>query len=422
MEENISREGTESQQQDTATRKHLKLGGRNIVLIGTAHVSAESITEVNNSIEEIRPDTVAIELDQKRLESLEDPESWRRMDIVKVLRNKQGFLMMANIVLAAYQKRMGKSAGVKPGDEMVAAINKAKELGIPQVMVDRPIAVTLRRAWAKNNFWGKCKLLSALVASAFSKEEAAPEEIENLKQQSEMDNMMKELSDYLPKVKEVLIDERDRYLASHIWECSGNTVVAVLGAGHLPGVVAHLEKIAAGQENSDCSDISQVPSKKAASKILAWVIPVLIVALIVAGFVFGGRQKGWDMLSSWVIWNGLLAGLGALIAAGHPLTILVSVIGAPFTSLCPFIGIGVVAGIVQAVVKKPTVGDMESLQQDASSVKGFYRNRILRTLLVFILSSLGSSVATFVAGASLVASITTFFDKIVASVKDWFGR
>ncbi len=397
---------------DSQTQKHLQLAGREIVLVGTAHVSEASVQEVSASIEAEKPDTVAIELDEKRFKSLEDPESWRNMDIVKVLREKNGFLMLSNIILASFQKRMGLDAGVKPGDEMLAAINKSKELGLATSMVDRPITVTLRRAWAKNSFWGKCNLLALLVSSAFSKDEIEPEQIEQLKNRSEMDDMMEELSKELPVVKEVLIDERDYYLASHIWASKGNKVLAVLGAGHLPGVQAHLEKLASGDENGDCSEIGAVPEKKVASKLLQWIIPVLIVALIAIGFIYGGRTKGFNMLSSWVLWNGILSSIGAAIAAAHPLTIITSFVGAPLTSLCPLIGIGVVAGIVQAIVCKPKVADMESISDDALSAKGFYRNRILRTLLVFLLSSLGSSIGTFVAGASFVTTLADIWQKI----------
>ncbi|MBQ1833516.1 MAG: TraB/GumN family protein [Treponema sp.] len=404
------------------TQKRLSLNGREIVLIGTAHVSAESITEVTASIENEKPDTVAIELDQKRLASLEDPESWRKMDIIKVLKKKQGFLMLANIVLAGYQKRMGQNAGVKPGDEMVAAINKAKEMNIPQVMVDREIATTLRRAWAANSLWGKCKLLSALIASAFSKEETDPAEIEKLKQSSEMDSMMTELSEYMPKVKQVLIDERDRYLASHIWESSGNKVLAVLGAGHLPGVEAHLNKLASGEEKSDCSDIDVVPKKSVAGKIISWAIPVLIVALIVLGFVFGGKKVGADMIKTWILNNSILAAIGTLLAGGHPLTILAAFVSAPITSLCPAVGVGLVAGLVQAFVGKPKVEDIERLQTDSNSFKGFYKNRILKVLLVFFLSSLGSAIGTFTAGTTLVISIKNFFSKIVDFFKNLFNK
>ncbi|MCR5218549.1 TraB/GumN family protein [Treponema sp.] len=407
---------------NTATQKFLEFGSRKIILVGTAHVSAQSIEEVKTAIRDNQPDNVAIELDEKRLASIEDPESWRKMDIVQVLKKKMGFLMLANIILAGYQKRMGEGSGVKPGDEMAAAINTARELGIPQTMVDRPIGITLKRAWSKNSLWGKCKLLAILLGTAFAgdDEDSTPEKIEELKKTSEMDTLMKELSGYLPVVKEVLIDERDRYLASKIWECKGDKVLAVLGAGHLPGVMAYLTKLAAGEKTSDCSDIDSLPPKGLASKIGMWAIPLIIIALIASGFYFGGKSKGWDMLSAWVIWNGALAGVGAIIALAHPLVILISVIGAPVTSLCPFVGIGLVAGLLQAVLKKPSVGDMENLQKDASSFKGFYKNRILRVLLVFFLSSLGSSIGTFAAGASLVASVTTFFNKIISWIKGIF--
>lgn len=407
--------------EEKRTEKIVELNGRKFILIGTAHVSQESIADVERAIENQKPETVAIELDEKRYESLKDPESWKKMDVIKVLKNKMGFLMLANIVLSAYQKRMGNKAEVKPGDEMLAAIRKCDELNIKKVMVDRPIAVTLRRAWAKNSLWGKCKLLSALLATAFVKEDdMSPEEIENLKKSSEMDSMMGELSSYLPTVKEVLIDERDRYLASHIWECEGDVVLAVLGAGHLPGVEAYLNRLAKKEVQSNCDDISEVPKKTLASKIGSWVIPVLIVALIVAGFVFGGRKEGISMLSSWVLWNGVLSALFACFAAAHPLVVILSFIGAPITSLCPFVGIGLFTGILQALLCKPKISDMETLQDDALSLKGFYKNKILRVFLVFFLSSLGSSIGTFAAGASFVAPVTRFFDEIVIFIKNLF--
>jgi len=307
---------------------------------------------------------------------------------------------------------MGSNLGVKPGDEMRAGISAASEVGIPCEMVDRPIQTTLRRAWAKNSGYGRVKLLSALFASAMTREEVSGEEIENLKNKSEMDGMMSELSDYMPGVKEVLIDERDFYLAAHIWKAlqkdGRKSILAVLGAGHLPGVQAHLEKIAKNEEGCDTSSISSLPKKKAGAKIIGWAIPILIIALIAAGFVFGGMKKGADLLGSWVIWNALLAGIGAIIAGGHPLTILMAAVGAPFTSLCPLVGVGMFAGIVQAFICKPKVADLENVMDDVSSLKGFYKNRLLRVLLVFFFSSIGSSIGTFAGGSSIVVSLAGF--------------
>lgn len=389
------------------TQKVLTLNGRTITLIGTAHISQDSINEVTEAIKTQKPDCVAIELDQKRCDSIKNPDSWRQLDIIKVLKRGEGFLLLANLVLASFQKRMGQNVGVRPGDEMVAAMKVAEELNIPTTMVDRPIQTTLRRAWAKNSLWGKCKLLSAMISSAFTSEKISSEEIEELKNNSEMDSMMKELSDYMPTVKEVLIDERDKYLASHIWESEGSSIIAVLGAGHLPGVQAYLEKIAAGQESTDTTEIANIPSKTLGAKIKGWIIPAIIVILIGMGFYFGGKNKGTELVLSWVLWNGALSAIGSIIAAAHPLTILVSFIGAPITSLCPFVGVGFLTGITQAFICKPKVKDIEDLSTDAGSLKGFYKNRVLKVLLVFILSSLGSSIGTFVSGADIISKLSS---------------
>ena len=389
------------------TQKVLTLNGRTITLIGTAHISQDSINEVTEAIKTQKPDCVAIELDQKRCDSIKNPDSWRQLDIIKVLKRGEGFLLLANLVLASFQKRMGQNVGVRPGDEMVAAMKVAEELNIPTTMVDRPIQTTLRRAWAKNSLWGKCKLLSAMISSAFTSEKISSEEIEELKNNSEMDSMMKELSDYMPTVKEVLIDERDKYLASHIWESKGSNIIAVLGAGHLPGVQAYLEKIATGQESTDTTEIANIPNKTLGAKIKGWIIPAIIVILIGMGFYFGGRNKGTELVLSWVLWNGALSAIGSIIAAAHPLTILVSFIGAPITSLCPFVGVGFLTGITQAFICKPKVKDIEDLSTDAGSLKGYYKNRVLKVLLVFILSSLESSIGTFVSGADIISKLSS---------------
>ncbi|MBR5933772.1 MAG: TraB/GumN family protein [Treponema sp.] len=390
----------------SSTKKVLNLDGRKITLIGTAHVSKESIQQVTEEIINEKPDCVAVELDERRYNSMTDTESWKKLDIIKVLKRHEGFLMLVNLVLSSFQKRMGQNVGVKPGDELLAAIKTAQENGIPFTLVDRPVQTTLRRAWAKNSFFGKCKLLASLLFSAFDKEEVSEEQIENLKKENEMGSMMNELAEYLPAVKEVLIDERDRYLATHIWNSSGNNVVAVLGAGHLNGVEAYIQKIADAKAVTDTSDIESIPDASLSGKIIGWAIPVIIVGLVVAGFFFGGKKVGSDMVLTWVLWNGILSAVGTVLSLGHPVTILVAFAGAPLTSLCPFIGVGFLTGITQAVVCKPKVSDMETLQDDASSLKGWYKNRIIRVLMVFVLSSLGSTIGTFAAGADIVSLLS----------------
>ena len=392
------------------TEKRLTLQGREFILLGTAHISQESIVQVTTSIRAEQPDCVAIELDEQRYASMKNPEAWKNLDIVKVLKNGQGFVLMANLILSSLQKRMGADVGVKPGEEMKAAIAVAEELNIPAVMVDRPIQMTLKRAWAKNSLWGKCKLLAVLLSSAFEKSEISAEEIEKLKNESEMDSMMNEIAEYLPAVKAVLIDERDRYLASHIWEAQVNgapakKTVAVLGAGHLPGVVRYLESLAAGTASSDTADISQLPPAGIGTKILGLVFPILIVGLIVAGFFTGGAKASLDMLVQWILWNGSLAALGTLLAGGHIITVMAGFVGAPLATLNPVVAVGLFTGLVQAWINKPKVEDMERLSDDATSFKGFYKNRILRVLLVFFFSSLGGVIGNFIAVPSLVATI-----------------
>lgn len=392
------------------TEKRLVLQGREFILLGTAHISQESIEQVTAAIRQETPDCVAIELDEQRYASMKNPESWKNLDIVKVLKSGQGFVLMANLILSSFQKRMGADVGVKPGEEMKAAIAVAEELNIPAVMVDRPIQMTLKRAWAKNSLWGKCKLLAVLLSSAFERSEISAEEIEKLKNESEMDSMMKEIAEYLPAVKAVLIDERDRYLASHIWEAQVNgapakKTVAVLGAGHLPGVVRYLEDLAAGTASSDTTDISQLPPAGIGGKVLGLVFPILIIGLIVAGFFTGGARASFDMLVQWILWNGSLAALGTLLAGGHILTIIAGFVGAPLATLNPVVAVGLFTGLVQAWINKPKVEDMEKLSDDATSFKGFYKNRILRVLLVFCFSSLGGVIGNFIAVPSLVATI-----------------
>ena len=383
--------------------KRLALNEREFILIGTAHISQESINEVKQYIEEEKPDCVAIELDDGRYESLKNPESWKNLDIIKVLKEKRGWVLLANLVLGSFQKRMGADVGVKPGEEMKAAADKCEELGIKTAMVDRPIQTTLRRAWAKNSFWGKCKLLGVLMSSLFEDEDISSEDIEKLKNTNEMDQMMGELANYLPGVKTVLIDERDQYLASSIWKTEGKKVIAVLGAGHLPGVEKHLNAFAASTEKPDTEEISQVPPPTLAGKLIGWAIPVAIIALIAASAVKGGASAAFDQFIYWWLINGSLSALGAIIALAHPITVVVCFMAAWLTSLCPLIGIGIVAGIVQAWVYKPKVGDLQNMNTDVSSLKGWYKNRLLRVLLVFFLSSVGSSIGTFAAFPALIS-------------------
>ena len=378
-------------------------GGKEIKLIGTAHVSRESIEEVKKIICEEKPDMVCVELDEGRYNSISQNDAWEKLDLAKVFREGKGFLLIANLVLASFQRRLGNELGVKPGDEMKTAVEAAKEMGLPYSLCDREVHTTLRRAWASCGLWSKSKLLASLLASAFTTEKLSEEEIESLKNRNELDGMMSELAQYLPGVKAVLIDERDRYLASKIWVSmpSAQTdqkqrIAAVIGAGHMQGIQTCLEKLACGEQTADVSELDKIPKPGFFSKAARFIIPAAVIALVAAGFFRAGTGMGLSMMLQWVLWNGSLAAIGAIIALAHPLAILVSFLGAPITSLNPFIGVGILSGLVQVTFRKPRVSDVQNITDDSTSLKGIYRNRITRALLVFFFSSLGSSIGTFV--------------------------
>jgi pheromone shutdown-related protein TraB len=271
-------------------------------------------------------------------------DSWEKLDLVKVFKEGKGFLLMANLVLSSFQRRLGQNMGVKPGDEMKAAIDTATELGIPYSLCDREVQLTLKRAWGSCGFWSKNKLLAPLLSSAFTTEKIDEAQIEALKNKNELDNMMGELAEYLPEVKKVLIDERDQYLAAKIWASPGSRIVAVIGAGHMGGVSAHLEKIARGEGFIDTSELEQIPPPSKISKLTPWIIPAIIAALIIAGFFKSGGAVSLSMLLQWMLWNGSLAALGTIIAWGHPLSVLTAFAGAPIATLNPFVGVGLFAG------------------------------------------------------------------------------
>jgi pheromone shutdown-related protein TraB len=387
------------------TVRRVALRNKTVVLAGTAHISRESIDEVRALIAAERPDRVCVEIDEGRWRSMSEGRNWEGLDIGKVLREGRGFLLMANLALAGFQRRMGADVGVKPGEEMIAAVRSAIEAGIPYSFCDRDVQVTLKRAWAKSNLWNKSKLFAALMESSFFSEKLTAEQIEKLKERNELEEMMAELADFLPSVKEVLIDERDRFLASRIFDAEGATVLAVVGAGHLDGIEAWLRKLDEGLVPSSTADIEDVPPGSGVGKILGWAIPGVIVGLIAYGFFKSGGQASLDLLLRWVLLNGTLAALGSLLCMAHPLTILVSFVMAPVATLNPFVGVGLFAGIAEAFFRKPRVRDLENLAEEIASIKGFYRNRVTHILLIFFLSSLGGAIGNFIALPLLASGV-----------------
>ncbi len=375
----------------------LELKDKKITLVGTAHISKESISDVRETIESLNPDVICVEIDKSRYQTLKEGTSWKNLNVIKILREKKGFLLLANLVLSSFQKRMGLDLGVKPGDEMLEAIRVAEEKNIPFELCDREVQVTLRRAWMKSNFWAKNKLIAAMLSSTFTKEKLSEEEIEKLKESNALQNMMEELAEYLPSVKEVLIDERDQYLAANIYRAEGKNVVAVVGAGHINGIISYLKKLDEGEIKPDSIEsLDEIPPKGSISKVLPWVVPALIVGIIGYGFYRHGLNVSLEMMKRWVLINGTLSAIGAIVALAHPLTVILAFLAAPITSMNPTIGVGIVTGIIEALLRPPRVRDFESLNDDITSFKGFMKNRFTHIFVVFFLSSLGSAIGTFI--------------------------
>ena len=380
--------------------------GRRLTLIGTAHVSSESVNLVESTIEEIKPDRICVEIDSSRLKSKSEEKDYKSMDIRKVLKEGKGFFLLANTALASFQKRMGAQTGIKPGEELLTAVKYAKENDIPLTLADRDIQVTFKRAWAKSSLWNKIKLLSSLLSAAFSNEALIEEELEALKKQDSLESMMKEIAKELPSVKEVLIDERDRYLATSVYKAEGENKVAVIGAGHTGGFIKTLEALEKNEISDNLEEISKVPPKKTYTKALSYIIPAIIVIIVIAGIISTGWQQGLMMFVYWMIACAGMTFIFSVLALAHPLNALLSAITAPFFALNPVLGVGMFSGVLEATFKKPKVQDFENMNDDAAKLRGWYKNRILHVLTVFLLSSVGSVIGSFVAFPFLISHLS----------------
>lgn len=369
----------------------LSFEDKQVLLIGTAHVSQQSVDLVKEVVESEKPDTVCVELCPSRYQTISQKETWQNMDIIKVIKEKKSFLLLSNLMLAAFQKRIAAKLDIRPGQEMIQAIESAQAVDARIHLADRDIRVTLSRTWRQMGLWTKIKLIFQMILSFGDMEEIEAEDVERMKQQDMLETILAEVGQSMPTLRHALIDERDQYLAAKIRTAPGQKIVAAVGAGHVPGILRYWN------ESIDLEALGQLPPKSPVGGFVKWFIPTVIVALLVYGFFVGGSKAGTGMLAWWIGANAILAGIGALIALAHPLTILSSVMAAPLTSLNPMIAAGWVSGLVEAFSRKPKVRDFEHLQKDILSLKGFWRNKVTRILLVVVFTNLGSTLGTFVA-------------------------
>ncbi|RKL65641.1 conjugal transfer protein TraB [Salipaludibacillus neizhouensis] len=373
----------------------LNIGDKELILIGTAHVSKQSAEQVKEVIEAEKPDTVCVELDEQRYTAVMQDSQWKDMDIFKVVKEKKATLLLMNLLISSFQKRMAKQFDIKPGQEMIQGIESANNLGAEVVLADRNIQITFSRIWNGIGIWGKAKLITTIVASIFSKEELSEKDLERMKSEDMLNSALEEFTNSFPKLKVPLIDERDQYLSQKIKEAPGKKIVAVLGAAHIPGIKEEIKK------DHDLEALCEKPAKSKIPKILAWAIPLAIVGII-AYTLIANPADGIQQIISWILWNGSFSAIGALIAFGHPAAVLTAFLVAPISSLSPLIAAGWFAGITQTYFRRPNVSDFESLSEDVYNFKGFRDNKVTRILLVVVLSNIGSTIGTFIGGADVI--------------------
>ncbi len=377
----------------------------NIILIGTAHISEDSVKEVKKAIKEYKPDIVAVELCKRRYDSITKKDSWEEKPVTTLLKGNNAYFMLAQTFLSSIQRKLGKEYGVEPGSEMIAAIKEAEKNNIDVALVDRDISITLKRAWKKMGIREKFRLiwefLKAIVG--FDEEELEELDLEEIMDQDVISSMMEEFGKIAPSVTNVLIHERDEYIARKILdESKKGKIVAVVGAGHLEGIQKHLNN---PNRDLDLKELEYVPKKRfSILKIVGYAIPVIFASLLIYIIYTGGLEKGLFVFGMWFLINGTLSMIGTIIARGHPLTWLTAFAAAPLTSLNPAIAAGWVAGWVEAKLRTPKIKDFKQLSK-LESISEFWKNRVIKLLLVVALANLGSMIGTFLALTYLGLSI-----------------
>lgn len=371
---------------------------KQIILVATSHVLKQSAELIKKVIHEERPDSVCVELDEERYQSILNPKAWENTDIIQVIKSKKVGFLLANLILGSYQKRIAKDLDTVAGQEMLEGINSAKETGAQLVLADRSIQTTFTRIWRKLNLWDKAKLLFDLLVSEDDDKSLSNDDVSELLKTDVLASVTAQVREKFPKIADILISERDQYLAHMIKEAPGKTVVAVLGGAHVPGVTQEIFK------TQDIAELSKVPAKNPVSRVLGWAIPVLIIGLMLYSLIMN-VETGVRQLSSWALWTGVPAAVFTALSFGHPLSILTSLVAAPFTTLNPLIACGWITGLVEATIRKPTVQDINNIPRDIFSLKYFFKNRFLKVLLIVIMANIGSSIGSFAAGLDIIKSL-----------------
>ena len=379
--------------------------GVHYTLLGTAHISKASIAAVRSAIASGKFDAIAVELDEQRLKALTEPDALAQLDLVKVIRERKVAPFAANLALAAYQRRLAEQLDIEPGAELKAAAMDARALGLPLQLIDRDVGITFRRILQKLRWWDRMKLIASLGGGLFASDEIDESDIERLKEGDMLESSFGEFARETPSLFATLIDERDQYMAARLRERSDGAghVLAVVGAGHLKGMARYLV-----DETRAPADIASELLHITSKRKIPWITIVLMLLIaggIAWGYAHGGRDLGRELLLQWVAWTGGLAALGALLGRGHILSILAAGISAPLKPFRPGLPPGMFSALVEVHLRKPAYPDFLALRDDAQTLGGWYRNRVCRVVLVFILTNIGSSIGVWISGARILGKL-----------------
>lgn len=386
--------------------RRITLGNCNVTILGTAHVSKNSVDAVESYIEQEKPDTVCVELCHTRLGSIKEQNQWKKLDIFKVFKERKMYLLMSNLILSSFQKKIG--GDVKPGDELRMAIRKSEETDAKLIPIDREVQTTLKRSWGTVSLFSKMYLLSALIASLLVKEDVSPEKIEEMKGEDALKDLFSQLPKKYDEVKRVIIDERDIYLAENIRRAAmdSQNLFAVVGAGHLQGIMTHIET------ENEIETLDEIPPPSLSQRLQFIFFPLIIISLMLVVYIYGTEKDVRDILWAWIVFKSTLSALGALICFAHPISILLAAITAPIGNFNPIIKPGWLAALSESYLRKPLVEDFEKIAEDSEHFTSLWKNRVIRIFLILLLPQIGSSIGTFLAMGTFFTKIQSLWDKI----------
>lgn len=366
-------------------------------LVGTNHISKESAELVKNVINEVRPACVCVELDQKRYQKYTSPEEWAKTDIIKIIKQNKLVVLFSNIVYGVLQRKLAKEKGTIQAGELIQALESAEDVGADIQLIDRDIQVTFKRMWRHLSFTQKPKLIMTFFSEF---EDVETERLEDFLESDSFDNVFIQLSKKFPTIYNDMITERDKVMVTNLQNSKYDVNVVVVGKAHINGIKAKLKE----EKSYDISELTSIPSKKLSSKLIELIFPLTIILLLAVSF-FSGVQVGFHQLLKWWVWNGGLAAIFTCFALPSPLTILTSLIMAPVGALSPVLSVGVFSALAEATVKKPTVRDFLTVQDDFLSIKTIYSNRLIKIGLVFLLSNLGGAIGNIIGGIGILNSL-----------------